>query len=136
MLMTPQDELRFRFKIGAERADGCWPWEAALTGPGYGAFRINGQTCYAHRIAYELFIGPIPEGLSLDHLCRNPACVNPAHLEPVTHKENLARGNHANGSTGQTHCKRGHPFDEENTYRYKGARACRACMRLRAKRKA
>jgi len=70
----------------------CWVWQRAKTELGYGVARADGKNQYAHRMMYEREVGPIPDGLSLDHLCRNPSCVNPAHLEPVTHGENLRRG--------------------------------------------
>lgn len=72
--------------------DGCWRWHRALTSAGYGYVRVRGVLQPAHRVVYELHRGPIPEGLHLDHLCRNPPCVNPDHLEPVTETENIRRG--------------------------------------------
>lgn len=83
----------------------------------------------AHRVAYEEIMGPVPEGLELDHLCRTRSCVNPSHLEPVTHRENMNRGDVA--TRRKTHCPKGHPYDEENTGIYNGYRNCRACARLR-----
>lgn len=117
-----------RIKLGAR---GCWLWQGAQNGHGYGALNVAGKQRGAHRVVYELLRGPIPTGLTLDHLCRRRHCVNPDHLEPVTIKENLRRGN---GSTGRcfrkTRCKRGHAFTDENTYRPKrGGRICRACRR-------
>ena len=85
-------------------------------------------------MAFEDANGPIPEGLELDHLCRVPACVNPLHLEAVTHAENMARGIRFDVGAAQravTHCPKGHPYSEANTYRYAGERACRACVRDR-----
>src|SRR6185369_15101616 len=72
--------------------NGCWLWQRAITTAGYGSVRFNGETAYAHRMVYERHKGPITPGLVLDHLCRNPACVNPDHLEPVSQRENIIRG--------------------------------------------
>jgi hypothetical protein len=85
-------------------------------------------------VAYELFVGPIPEGLELDHLCRNPSCVNPAHLEAVTHRENVRRGDLHLVFGSRTHCTMGHEFTDENTYpRPTGGRGCRECRRERVR---
>lgn len=118
-----------RFWRYVNKTDTCWLWTGSAS-RGYGAFTVSvGRTgVSAYRYAYELLVGPIPNGLELDHLCRVRQCVNPAHLEPVTHRENLMRGatiiaKHA----AQTHCLHGHPFDEANTYTKRGARECRAC---------
>lgn len=101
---------------------GCWLWLGTLDNKGYG--RI-GRGSLAHRVAYELVVGPIPEGLELDHLCRTPACCNPAHLDPVTHAENMRRG--AWGRRSQ--CKNGHPFAGPNATG--GRRVCRQCAQQR-----
>lgn len=95
----------------------CWEWTAAVNEFGYGLFRVNGRNVRAHRWAYERMAGPIPAGLVLDHLCRNPACVRPAHLEPVTQQENSRRGLPGGRvwRRERTHCKNGHQFTEENT---------------------
>lgn len=89
---NPHRPVAERFHGGYEKADnGCWLWRHPSEN-GYGRIRVNRKTMWAHRIGYELLVGPIPPELELDHLCRVPACVNPAHLEPVTHRENLRRG--------------------------------------------
>jgi len=102
----------------------CWMWTGRLDPRGRG--RYGGASSY--RVIYEKFIGPVPDGLELDHVCRTPACVNPDHLEPVTNVENMRRH-----YMTVTHCKNGHPFDEANTYqrteRCIGRRSCRACNR-------
>ncbi len=90
---------------------GCWLWEGYGK---YGLIRVNGKHVLAHRAAYEAFIGPIPDGMHIDHLCRTPSCVNPAHLEPVTQRENVQRGTY--GRDLRTHCTRGHELTDENTY--------------------
>lgn len=110
---------------------GCWPWVGAFREDGYGTFRVNGRVERAHRLVYELLRGPIPDRLVIDHLCRNHACVNPSHLEPVTAVENVMRGVGPFASRArQTHCKRGHAFDEANTYvTPKGTRDCKECKR-------
>lgn len=114
-----------RFWEKVDKSQECWVWTASKVHDGYGRFWSGGRVLLAHRVAYELEVGPIPDGLSLDHLCKNRACVRPDHLEPVTHTENIRRGEPAN----RTHCRKGHPYDESNTYRYKGRRYCRACNR-------
>lgn len=105
----------------------CWLWCAALTRDGYGRIRTNRQDLLVHRVVYELLVGPIPDGLELDHLCRNRACCNPAHLEPVTHAENKRRA--AAAATPRSHCPYGHALDEVNTYAQGGRRRCRECQR-------
>lgn len=127
----PTIEGRFWGKVDRSAPNGCWEWTGNITAKGYGLFTVRPgpRTVSVHRFAYELVVGPIPEGLQLDHLCRNRKCVNPAHLEPVTNRENYMRS----PRTGtETHCKRGHEFDSDNTYlRPNGSRVCRECRRLR-----
>jgi len=122
----------FWSKVSIGTEGGCWFWMGTKAG-GYGRFYNPAQrrVVPAHRFAYENRIGPIPEGLTLDHLCRNRSCVNPKHLEPVTNKENVLRGEGPTAKNKRkTHCTRGHAYDEENTYiRPNGRRRCRACDR-------
>lgn len=107
----------------------CWLWTGAQKN-GYGRFTIRRRPVYAHRFAYELLVGPIPQGLELDHLCRVTTCINPSHLEPVTHRKNVLRGiSPAARHATMTHCSQGHPFDTGNTGWHHGARRCLACHR-------
>lgn len=108
----------------------CWEWTGLLHSGGYGRLRVNGRYLMAHRVAYELIVGPIPEGLTVDHLCRNRLCVNPAHMKPVTRQENLDRGIHPN--TAKTHCPQGHEYTPENTYTHSGKRSCIICQKKRS----
>lgn len=95
---------------------------------GYVRYTRNGKTEYGHRLMYELFIGPIPEGLQIDHLCSNRACINPEHLEAVPPHVNKMRGRAGEWQKAKTHCPHGHEYTEENTWRsHRGHRYCRAC---------
>lgn len=121
-----------RFWAKVEKTETCWLWAASQRGGGYGQFRAGGSMVLAHRWAYENAAGSIPEGLELDHLCRNRLCVRPDHLEIVTHRENVRRGQsgpvNAARMSAKTHCPQGHAYDEANTRVYRGARFCRACQ--------
>jgi len=115
-------------------SNGCWKWLGSKMRNGYGQMKIGGVHYAAHRYAYEQLRGPIPAGLELDHLCRNRGCTNPDHLEPVTHAENIRRGDTTRTfNSSKTHCPHGHEYTEENTAHRGRRRHCRACDRLRAR---
>lgn len=119
-------------KIEPEPTSGCWLWTAATDPKGYGRVGIPGtrRAGLAHRIIYELLVGPIPDGLEMDHLCRNTSCVSPWHLEPVTRLVNVRRGNGGQYWATKTECPKGHPYDEANTsINGRGSRECRICIR-------
>lgn len=124
-------EKRFWAKVERRGEEECWPWTACQV-RGYGQFKAHGsRRVYAHRFAYELLIGPVPAGLTIDHLCRNRSCVNPAHMEPVPSAVNTLRGNNPLAKNARkTHCKRGHKFTPENTYRSRKGRECLTCRRM------
>lgn len=131
--------LKFIEKVQPDTT-GCWIWTGSITPNGYGKFYMGGKSPAgyrmpdgAHRAAYRLFIGPIPEGLEIDHLCRTTECVNPFHLDAVTHRINLLRGETISAKFAkQAMCKRGHPKTKENTYFLRGkAKGCIPCQKLR-----
>lgn len=117
-------------------SNGCWIWPGTTSGSGYGviSWSESGEIhrWVTHRVTFTSLVGPIPAGLELDHLCRVRRCCNPAHLEPVTRRENLIRSaSIVAARAAQTHCLRGHAFTDANTRRRGGSRICRACDRLR-----
>jgi hypothetical protein len=118
-----------------EKTQTCWLWKGTIDDKGYGRLTLNKKRIFAHRYAYELLVAPITDGLELDHLCRNTRCVNPAHLEPVTHRENVLRGiSVAAVNARKTICKRGHPLDGDNLYQKSlPRRDCRKCALARAR---
>ncbi len=122
-----------RFFEKVVTSDGCWIWTACVNNDGYGGF-WDGKRWTAHRWLYERLVGPVPDGLELDHLCRNIRCVRIDHLEPITHQENIVRGvSWAGQNAAKTHCPKGHPYDLLNTL-YEGVervRRCRACVKAR-----
>jgi hypothetical protein len=123
---------RFEKKYIPEPNSGCWLWLGAAQTRGYGQMRIAGHIRSAPAISHELFKGVIPAGEEIDHLCRNPYCVNPDHLEAVTHKENVCRGRSPNAIIVRDRkCKQGHDFSGANVYIWRGYRACLLCRNRR-----
>lgn len=112
---------------------GCWEWSGSKSGWGYGEFFKDGGAKAAHRVAYELSVGPIPEGHQIDHLCRNHGCVRPDHLEPVTQQENILRGEGTSARNAvKDRCPNGHPYSPENVFyeskpNGRQSRRCRIC---------
>lgn len=131
--MLMGDGPRFWSKVDLRTGDQCWEWQGAKDALGYGQFKVKGRVVRAHRFAFQRKRGPIPAGLELDHLCRNPSCVRPDHLDPVVRAVNYHRSPLVAGS--RTHCPQGHPYDLLNTYfTTVGGRACRTCRRNKQRR--
>ena len=116
-----------------EKTDSCWNWKGGLNTKGYGEYWDGQRMVRAHRFVFEKFKEKIPKDLQLDHLCRNPSCVNPEHLEIVTNKENIRRGeNHVAKKMAQTNCIKGHKLNGLNLYiTPSGHRRCKICQRDR-----
>ncbi len=131
--------LLWRIAAHVQTAEtGCWLWMGALEQREYGIFWVNCKRVSAHRFSYQTSKGPIPEGLELDHLCRVHCCVNPDHLEAVTHQENVRRGTAGEWfglrQKAKTHCPQGHPYDGHNlVVTIHGERTCRSCHNSRVK---
>lgn len=122
---------RWHAGVKEDPGTGCWLWQKSGSVDGYGRLRVDGKSVSTHRFAYEVFIGPIPAGKELDHLCRVRACCNPGHLEPVTDRENWERGLAPSvANAAKTHCKYGHPLAGDNLIvRQNGHRQCLTCNR-------
>lgn len=127
-----------RFDIKIQKTATCWLWTSIICHKGYGRFWLKGKTITAHRYAFERWVGPIPDGFTIDHLCRVRNCVNPAHLEAVPHRENLMRGNTVVAAcAAKTHCSAGHPLSGSNlraSSLREGKRICRICRNERHRR--
>ena len=126
-----------RFETKYEIADDCWLWTANANAEGYGRFWFDGKLGYAHRWSYLHYVGPIPDGLTVDHLCRQPRCVNPDHLDAVPQGENNRRVWRTNVERGEvaSECKNGHPITLESTYvDPQGQSSCRRCKAAHARR--
>lgn len=125
----PTDEERFWARV--DKTDYCWNWIRPRPRDGYGAILWHGEPKLAHRVSYEIAHGAIPDGMTIDHLCRNRGCVNPEHLEPVSNRENVLRGRGPTAvNSRKTHCVNGHPLSGDNLRpRSDGGRRCRECQR-------
>jgi hypothetical protein len=134
--------VRLMRRIRITSADGCWEWPGTASKDGYGSIAVGSRTDGSramrptHRVTFEHYVGSIPVGHELDHLCRNRSCCNPAHLEAVTHAENMRRSVVGDVARARqlaiTHCPQGHPYDGVNLYvDPQGARNCRTCRRAR-----
>lgn len=117
-------EERFFSKVAPASADECWLWTARLDEYGYGVFTVNSRPRRAHRIAWTILRGYLPDELTIDHLCRVRNCVNPYHMDPVTSRVNTMR---AKGTIGRTTCINGHPYTEGSVYVNRGIKYCRKC---------
>ena len=135
--MTLMERLEAKYE--PEPNSGCWLWTAGATGAGggYGYIYAARRMRRAHVVLYELLVGPVASGLELDHRCRNTRCVNPGHLRPVTHQQNMqASPNMGRANLAKTHCPSGHEYDEANTSHVNGRRQCRECGRTRSRERA
>lgn len=121
-----------RFWSKVEVTGFCWDWKGRPNADGYGVYRVGPRTKKAHRVSYEILVGAIPEGLKIDHVCRNRRCVNPDHLEPVTDEVNVKRGFGPTAMNARAQvCKSGHPFSGENLMSNGARRRCRTCHNAR-----
>jgi hypothetical protein len=136
-LTEGREGARRKYPLVRITKSGCWEWNPVCAS-GYGMYRKGSALMVAHRFVYDKLIGKIPEGKELDHLCRNRRCVNPNHVEPVTHRENLLRGIGPSAKNKvKTMCPNGHKYTKENTgiskNKYGYYRRCRACDRKRSR---
>lgn len=130
--LSPKSSQRFWDKV--EKSDGCWLWTATKTPLGYGHFWHEGRMRGAHRFAYEDTVGAIPEGQTIDHVCKNRGCVNPAHMEVVSLRENILRSDNPQArNKRKTSCPRGHQYKAVQQGKRQGERYCPTCLRERAR---
>ncbi len=122
--MNLRDKIQSNIFIDS---NNCWIWQGSKNPKGYGNISVNGQSLNSHRVSYEVFVKPIPQGLEVDHLCRVPSCCNPTHLEPVTRQENTLRGTGPTAlNAKKTKCPKGHDYDFIDS---RGYRVCRRCKK-------
>lgn len=133
---SEKDRARFCAKVAPVDGNGCMLWTGQPNRAGYGRFWLGRKNVLAHRLAYELAYGAIPDGLVIDHVrangCRHRHCVAPLHLEAVTNAENVRRGDTGINNAVKTHCPQGHEYTPRNTHMHiTGSRRCRECGRIR-----
>lgn len=131
--LRASDVTRFWRKVTVGDTDDCWLWKGVPSTKWYGGFGLAGKVIQAHRLAYQMLVGPIPKGQCIDHLCQEKHCVNPKHMELVTRAENVMRGDSVPAKNGRkTHCNRGHPLSGDNLYSApsNNKRYCRKCQKL------
>lgn len=129
--------LEKRLLAHSKRWNNCLVWQLSGLAKGYGQIWVGpgkGHMRLAHRISYELWVGPIPEGWEIDHLCKNKACIEPTHLEAVSREEHQRRTDQGAFNLAKTQCPEGHAYDETNTYRHGTRRHCKTCRRARVRR--
>lgn len=130
--MTEEQLRRFLGRVAFVPKTSCWAWRGATNAKGYAVFSRTEGSNFAHRAIHEHFGGSVPEGFTIDHLCRDRGCVNPFHLEAVPHRVNVLRGETlAAANAAKTHCPAGHEYNEQNSVRYNGngGRQCLLCRK-------